>query len=150
MRFFKRPEAEATPVDIADAWQLSEGDYDGRRLIARFNEGAKVIMGRPGYSIQIGVAVPFNAATDEGMPSDADMQALEAFEDVVIEMAGSRGVLVGIITTGGMREYVLYTGSGDWIEGFHHDLRAALPSHDVQVMAQQDQKWSVYRQFVDA
>jgi hypothetical protein len=150
MRFFKRPEVDTTPHEIADAWELSEGEYDGRRLITRFNEGAKVVMGRPGYSIQIGVAVPFTAPTEEGMPSDVDMEALEAFEEVVIDRAASRAVLVGIITTGGMREYVLYTGSGDWIEGFHHELQAALPSHDVQVMAQQDPKWSVYRQFVDA
>ena len=49
-----------------------------------------------------------------------------------------------------MREFVLYTGSPDWIEGFHHELQSALPTHDLQVMAQEDGDWSVYRQFVEA
>jgi hypothetical protein len=47
-----------------------------------------------------------------------------------------------------MREFVLYTAAGDWIEDFHHDLQAAVPSHEIQVMAQTDPKWKVYGSFV--
>lgn len=46
-----------------------------------------------------------------------------------------------------MREFVLYTGSGDWIERFHGTLRAALPSHEVQVVAEHDPDWDVYQSF---
>lgn len=148
MRFFKRGTPDEPEGPVPEAWQLSEGRDDGKRLIARFNAGARVLVGSPRYGIQIGVAVPFLAPDPEGMPGGDESAQLGAFEDAIVERAGSRAVFVGVITTGGMREFVLYTGSGDWIPAFHQDLRAALPDHDVQVMAQTDPKWSVYRQFV--
>jgi type IV secretory pathway TrbD component len=84
------------------------------------------------------------------MPGAAEAEQLNAFEDAVIERAGNRAVLVGVITTSGMREFVLYTGSGEWIAAFHQDLIAALPTHTVQVMAKTDPKWSTYRQFASS
>jgi hypothetical protein len=150
LRFFNRSEpAPAEPVDLPDEWVLAEGEYDDKPIVTRFNEAAKVLVGSPAYTIQIGVAVPFNAPNDAGMPNDEEMDQLEAFEEVLIEHAAPRALLVGVITTDGMREFVLYTGSHDWIESFHKDLQAALTTHDLQVMAQKDADWSTYRQFVD-
>jgi len=100
------------------------------------------------YNIRIGVAVPFRAPDPEGMPDATELAQLVAFEDALALKASGKGVLVGVITTGGMREFVLYTGAGDWIPGFHQDLRSVLPTHEVQVTAETDPKWSVYRQFV--
>jgi hypothetical protein len=150
MRFFKRsaPDKPVGDEPITDEWQVYEGRQNGKRLIASFNTGARQLVGSRNHGIQIGVAVPFHQPDPEGMPGADEMAQLTAFEDALAARAAGRAVLVGVITTGGMREFVLYTGSGDWIEGFHHDLSAALPSHQVQVMAKSDPKWSVYRQFV--
>ena len=76
------------------------------------------------------------------------MGQLAVFEDALIEKVAARAVLVGVITTNGTREFVMYTGSGDWIAALHEELKAALPTHEVQVIAQTDPSWSVYRQFV--
>jgi hypothetical protein len=143
------------PVDLTtepmeDTWSVIEGDYEGRPMIARFRTGAKHLAGRPPYGIQIGVAVPFLAATDDGLPGSSEVRQLAAFEDELIRLAGDRGLFVGAITTNGMREFVLYTASPDWIAQFHEGLRASLPDHDVQVIAHEDRHWSVYRQFVPA
>jgi hypothetical protein len=47
-------------------------------------------------------------------------------------------VLVAVITTSSMRKFVLCTGSGEWIEGFHRFLARAVATHEVPVMAQHD------------
>ena len=53
--------------------------------------------------------------------------------------------MVAVITTSGMREFVLHSDSSDWIGGFQQDLAAALPTHQVQVLAQLDLEWTVYK-----
>lgn len=83
----------------------------------------------------------FPAAPDEG-------DRLEALEERIIEMAAEHAVLVGVITTNGTREWVLYTDAGEWIEPFHHALDDATPGYDVQVFAEHDPEWSVYTAFV--
>jgi hypothetical protein len=148
MRFLKRNAPDEQGEPIVDEWQVFEGQNAGKRLVASFNTGARKLVGHRNYGIQIGVAVPFLRPDAEGMPSTDELAQLSAFEDDLGERASGRAVLVGVITTAGMREFVLYTGSGEWIEGFHHELQAALPSHQVQVMAKMDPKWSVYQQFV--
>ena len=148
MRLFGRGSAKDSDGPVADEWQMSTGENDGQPLLARFNAGPRALAGSSRYPIQIGVAVPLRVPNAEGMPGPDEMRQLDAFEDAVIARAGTRAILVGVITTGGMREWVLYTGSGEWIPAFHEDLKTALPTHQVQVMAQTDPKWSVYRQFV--
>jgi len=148
MRLFRRDKPEGSDAPLTDEWQVSEGQHGDNRLITSFRTGARGLVGSPQYTIRIGIAVPFLAPDPEGMPASDELAQLVAFEDAVMERAGDKAVLVGVITTGGMREFVLYTGSGEWIPAFHEDLKAALPTHDVQMVAETDPKWSVYRQFV--
>jgi len=142
--------ADRRPVkkSSADGWQVIQRTNDGRALFARFDKRAARLAKDPRYSIQIGVAIPLRAPDRHGLPNTQEMGQLAEFEDALIERVAEKAVLVGVITTNGMREFVLYTGSGDWIAGFHEELKAALPTHEVQVMAQTDPSWSVYHQFV--
>jgi uncharacterized protein DUF695 len=132
----------------ADDWQVFQGVSAGHTLFARFDRRAGRLANDSRYAIQIGVAVPLRAPDSHGLPYRQEIGQLEAFEDALIKKVAKKAVLVGVITTNGMREFVLYTGSGDWIPGFHEDLKATLPTHQVQVMTQTDPSWSVYRQFV--
>ena len=148
MRLFRREKPNEPDGPVPDEWQVSEGQNDGRRLIASFRTGARGLVGSRRYMIQIGVAVPLLAPGPDGMPGSDELAQLVAFEDAMMERLGDKAVLVGVITTGGMREFVLYTGSREWIAAFHESLKSVLPTHDVQVMAQTDREWSVYRRFV--
>jgi len=142
--------ADRRPLEepSADDWQVFQGTSEGRALFARFDRRAGRLASDPRYAIQIGVAVPFRAPDSHGLPNPQEMEQLDAFEDALIEKVAAKAVLVGVITTNGMREFVFYSGSGDWIPGFHEDLKATLPTHQVQVMARTDPSWSVYRRFV--
>jgi hypothetical protein len=150
MRLFRREQPSEPEGPVPDEWAVSEGNHNGKRLIARFRTGARPWVGSSKYPIQIGVAVPLVAPDGDGMPGGVEAEQLTAFEDALIGRAVDRAILVGVITTSGMREFVLYTGSGEWIALFHEDLIAALPTHTVQVMAKTDPKWSTYRQFVSS
>jgi hypothetical protein len=84
---------------------------------------------------------------DNGLPVGDEADALESFEEQLVARVAGSGVLVLVITTSGMREFVLYTGDAGWLPQLHEDLQAALPDYDVQMVGETDPKWAVYKQF---
>jgi hypothetical protein len=141
--FRKRPHRE---VSFEDSWMVISGMHEEKPLIARFDTSGEQLKGR--YSIQVGVAIPFNDPTPEGMPTPEETVQLDAIETTLLREAHEQSVLVGAITTGGMREFVLYTNSSAWLEAFHAAMKAAVPTHPVHVIAKNDPDWSVYKSFV--
>lgn len=134
-------------TQLPDTWNLLHGDHLGQPMLVRLNTGAERLAGRGSHDIRVGVAVPFNAPRPDGMPELFEGDTLAEFEDELVDLAGARGTLVAVITTGGMREFVLYTGNEWWIEQFQRDLASAIPSHRVQVSAKPDPEWYVYYSF---
>lgn len=132
---------------LPDTWNLLSGQHLGQPMLVRLNTGAARLATMGSHDIRVGVAVPFNAPRPDGMPELAEGDALGEFEDQLVDLAGSRGTLVAVITAGGMREFLLYTGNGWWVEQFHRDLASAIPSHHVQVVASPDPEWDVYHSF---
>jgi len=122
------------------------GVHEEKPLIARFDTSGEQLKGR--YSIQVGVAIPFNDPTPEGMPTPEETAQLDAIETTLLRKAHEQSVLVGVITTGGMREFVLYTNSSEWLEAFHEAMKTAVPTHPVHVIAKNDPDWAVYKSFV--
>ena len=47
-----------------------------------------------------------------------------------------------------MREFVLYAAAADWIEAFHDSLIVRHGHHEIQVIAETDPRWLVYKEFV--
>ena len=139
-----------TFAEAADAasWEVFEGHREGGPIFARFNTSFRDVADRSRYGIQIGVAIPLTEPDQHGLPRQEEVKALDAIEDAVLAASAGNGTLVGVITTRSMREFVLYTGESDWIEPFHHSLQERVTTHEVQVMAQRDPEWNVYRQFV--
>ncbi len=94
---------------------IVSGTYDEKPLIARFDTSAEQLIGR--YSIQVGVAIHLNDPTPEGFPTPDEDEQLGKIEATVLRKADKRSVLAGVITTGGMREFVLYSHSSAWLGG---------------------------------
>lgn len=130
-----------------DSWHLLHGDHGGHPMLVRLNTGAEALAGRGTHDIRVRVAVPFNEPDPDGLPEIIEGDVLTVFEDLLVDMAGNRGTLVAVITAAGQREFVLYTGDDGWIGQFKRDLRSAIPSHHVQVVAARDPAWDVYRSF---
>jgi hypothetical protein len=128
-----------------DQWLLLQGTHQGRRMIARLNRSARSLIPDRRHGIRIDIIVPFLDADHRGMPSDAEQNELAVFEDYIETRVAGSAVLVAVMTTSGMREFVLHTDSSDWIDGFQRDLAVALPTHKAQMRTQLDLDWTVYK-----
>ena len=130
------------------AWYIYRGGDAHGELHARFDHDARSLAGRPEFEIQVGLAVPLLEPGPDGLPLEHELPDLDAIERVVVQEAGDRAVLVGVISTGGVREFVLYTGDGQWLEEFQGAVSAAVETHEIQMMARRDPEWLVYHAFV--
>lgn len=120
---------------------------DDAPAIIRLREGCDRLQAeRP---IRVGVAIPLNRPVTDGLPHPEEGEELIDIEDRLDEALDGRAELVCVITTGVMREFVLYCASGDWIAEFHTALAGAVTTHEVQVVAATDPDWSTYRAFVE-
>lgn len=144
----KQPQSSSVPThprEISDdEWAVAEGEVDGGPMIVRFSTSIAPAAGHPEYPIQIGVAVPLLNPNPGGLPTPEEAELLNSIEDAIDRLVGDKAVTVAVVTTGQMREFVLYTGAGDWIGQFDADLQDAAGDHEVQVMAQTDPEWNVY------
>jgi hypothetical protein len=125
-------------IDIADEWSMFQGEYEGKSLIARVRTSAKDLIGHPSYTHQVGIAVPLNNPDQNGFPSGEESKQLN----------NNESLLVGIISTGGMREFVLYTTNPDEVQRKFGELKKETFTHALQLMIQPDKGWNVYRSFV--
>src|SRR5690606_26797002 len=132
---------------LPDTWNLLHGDLMGQPMLVRLNTAAERLAGQGSHDIRVGVAVPFNAPRPDGMPELFEDDMLADFEDQLAALANPVAALVAVITTGGRREFVLYTGSEWWIDAFRRELASAIPDHRVQVSARPDPEWYVYYSF---
>jgi hypothetical protein len=138
------------PVDPAeDAWTVSETTHDGRRLIVRANIAARSLAGDKRLGIKVGLAIPFHTSDPDGMPSPDEVALLDAAEEHIVEELSGHARLVLVLTTNGMREFVAYTGNGEWLPEFDKQLQSSVTSHRVQIDARTDPQWTAYTAFVN-
>ncbi len=143
----RRKTTVATAAD-QDSWQVTQGHRDGQAIFTRFSQAVGLAGDRADYGIQIGVAVPFVDPDSDGLPQGPEVGQLDEIEDLIVRESAGRAVLVGVITTQAMREFVLYSQDSEWIPEFHQALRDNVDHHDIQVMGQRDPDWGVYSSFV--
>jgi len=140
-----------TTVEAAadqSSWEISQGRRNRQVIFTRFNKAFASAGDRTEYGIQVGVAVPLIDPDSAGLPQGLEHGQLNEIEDLILGQTRGRAVLVGVITTQSMREFVLYTRDSQWIPEFHQALRGQVTHHDIQVMAQRDPSWDTYRSFV--
>jgi Family of unknown function (DUF695) len=139
--------SKPSPFDAPDEWDILEGTHNGGPMIVRLRSGLRASAGHKDFGIQIGVAVPLKDPSSNGLPTtgeDHQLGTIEARLSRDLESSG-RAVLAAVITTSGMREFVFYSGSKDWIQDWANGLQATTDTHQIQVLSQSDPKWSVYR-----
>jgi len=108
---FRKKTSSPDRLPIDGPWSVGKGQNDGKVMIVRANTGYREFGSLPGYEHQAGVAVPFRAPDPTGLPSSAENGQLNEIEDAIRDsmQEHAESLLVAIITTSGMREFVLYT-----------------------------------------
>jgi hypothetical protein len=134
---------------VADSWQLAEGTCDGKPIITRFNRFFDKVMGHPEFAHQVGIAAPLRNPLPDGFPTPEEGAVLQGVEDDLTRVLGRENVtlLVGVITTSGMREFVFYTSSPETVKKQFEELRNTKTGHKLQLMIQPDPEWTTYRTF---
>ena len=142
----KTPSHDRLPID--GPWSIGEGKYDGKVMIVRSNTGYREFGAVPGYEHQVGIAVPLRAPEPTGLPSPAEDAQLSEIEDVICKalQEHAESLLVAIITTSGMREFVFYTRAPQQLRQRIEQLRNGITSHEIQLMIQSDKTWGIYGQ----
>ena len=96
----------------------------------------------------MGIAVPLHAPEPTGLPSPAEDAELGRIEDAICDslQENAESLLVAIITTSGMREFVFYTRAPQQVQERFEQLRDHMTTHEIQLMIQLDETWDVYDQ----
>jgi hypothetical protein len=142
--------AQLPPISSdAMQWRVGETEYGGGPLLIRVNSTAKDWAGHPALPIKLGFAVPLNRPNEGGLPDLDENDQLDAIEDIVRQAveARTKGVHALVLTTGMMKEFVFYVPRETDFQGLHQAIQAAVPTHDVQCMAEHEPKWDTYEQF---
>jgi len=145
---FKRkvPTLDQLPID--GPWEIRQGERDGNVVIVRSNAGYRGCGSLREYAHQVGIAVPLRSPEPTGLPSAEEAAELMGIEDTICPALEERGesVLVAIITTTGMREFVFYTRAPGAVRQRFERLRDSIHGHEIQLMIRPDKDCAVYAQ----
>lgn len=134
---------------IPEQWSVGHGEREGKLIITRFNRGLDAVIGHSSFKKQIGIAVPFTHPTAAGLPGSDETGSLSDLEDEIRRRFGvsNESLFAGVITTGGMREFVLYTSDeGSAVEKAEALVRETT-HHRVQYVVNDDPEWNVFKAF---
>jgi Family of unknown function (DUF695) len=130
-------------------WSVGQGEFDDRPIIIRTNTGAASLAGGSRYRHRIGVAVPLCKPDKNGFPQADENAELDAIEDKLVLALSAKGaaVLVLVITTAGMREFVFYTSEPKSVGRILRELKKKVETHELQHVLEPDAEWEVYNMF---
>lgn len=144
-----RTEGPISTWVIPDAWAVGRGTHENKPIITRFNKGLRAVAGNPAFPIQIGIAVPFRNPREDGFPPSEEMAELNEIEDQIGRRfcAQNESLFAGVMTTGGMREFVLYTSNESASIEKRHKLAEDITHHEIQFVLIHDPSWDVFKAF---
>jgi hypothetical protein len=61
--------------------------------------------------------------------------------------SGERALVVAVITTNGMREFVLYGHDPNDLSAKHRKPEGEISHHEIQLMIQADPDWMTFKRF---
>ena len=133
-------------------WTVASGDSEGKPIFVRLNTGASAVSKQPALAHRIGIAVLLGAPDASGLPTADESATLSQIEDAVAAAlrVGHESILVVVLTTGGMREFMLYSAAPQNVETAVETVRAQFPNYEIQFYVQPDADWDGYASFTDA
>jgi hypothetical protein len=135
--------------DYPETWDIAEGIDGDNPIFIRTRSLIKEAVGHPEYPFQIGVAVPLKHPTPDGLPTNQEAHLLNDIEDKLTKVL-TTSVLVMIITTSGMREFVFYekTWRPEELEAQVKSVNKEHPDHQLQFIMKHDPNWSIIKPFL--
>ena len=130
-------------------WSIFSGTDNGKKIIIRYNKGLgeKYEYGDPKHPFRAGIAIPFQNPDSTGLPSPDENQVFSNIEDSIFEKVQDqkRGVIAAIITTNGMREFMMYIKTANELNAPLAELQKKYPSYKFTNYVTEDLGWTDYR-----
>ncbi len=144
----KKKTLDVDQLPLDGPWLVAEGKHGDMTMFIRTNTGYRDYKSVLGFEHQVGIAVPLVEAEATGLPGPAELALLSEIEDALCKTLEEQAesLLVAVITTSGMQEYVFYTRAPHRVEQRIAALRKQIISHEIQLMIQPDPTWQVYAQ----
>lgn len=145
---FKKETSNPDRLPVDGPWTVATGTNNGQEMFVRRNTGYSQFKRVPGYDHQVGIAVPLRNPEPNGLPGTAELAQLSEIEDTICSSLEDQAesLMVAVITTSGMQEYVFYTRDPQSVQQRFKDLRERITSHELQLLIQMDNPWRVYDQ----
>ena len=149
------PDSAGPPPQFDDTWATVTAEQNGRPLVIRCRTGLVPLTGDARWPHRLTVvwAYPLEGTEGkEGLPTAAQREAMNKFEDAAVAGLESAAVavLTSVATTGGRREWVWYSRPAAEL---NPALNAALkghPRYPLQIQIADDPQWRGYRQLLAA
>ncbi|MBI5802999.1 MAG: DUF695 domain-containing protein [Verrucomicrobia bacterium] len=146
---FNKNTSRPDRLPIDDSWSVGQGENNGNVMFVRYNTAYRKFGSVPDYEHQVGICVPLCSPEPTGLPSPEESEQLRVLEDTICDSLGAEAesLLVAVITTSGMREFVFYTRAPESVKLRFEALLKSITSHEIQLMIQPDADWNVYASF---
>lgn len=147
MGLFTKKAAKIDQSLLDGQWSVATGASERGLMLLRCNMALKRVAGHADYGHRIGVAVPFQAPREDGMPGPSDTEPLNAIEDRLSDSltAGLNCLPALVITTCGIREFVFYARDPQAAEAAIEQVRAGAAPYELQATVEADPQWQLYR-----
>jgi len=134
---------------IPKSWSVAEGTHEGKAVATRFNVALRPIAGRDEFPDRLGIIAPLHDANDRGFPDRAEIRQLDSIEELIEKRlgGGNESLLAGVVTSSGMREFVVYTSNIESAKVKAEAVTREVMTHELQVIVRNDPQWRVYRTF---
>jgi hypothetical protein len=142
-------ENKTAKYPLYSKWSILKGEDQNKIMFVRRNDSAIQLMEHPNYKYRIGIAIPLLNPTSNGLSTDEEAKDLHSIEDSLISEIGKNqdAVLVLVITTGGMREFVFYTKTSDSLKDSILLIQDKYKTYKLQFYITEDFYWEVYKEF---
>ena len=131
---------------IKDEWSVFEGHHNGKPLLVRLNTGVAHIAGNRLYVFRIGIAVPLKHPQENGLPTPEENLYFKDIEDEIHAYfeKEQRGFVCAIISTSGMKEFMMY-GKSENVQDLIGILKTKFSAYDFQNYVKRDENWEGYK-----
>jgi len=126
-----------------ERWGLYEKEYDGYPFRLRLNEGIEDYVCHPRYMHQVCISVPLNDEDENGFPYPEECKLLDELELLLKDKLEQQqlSVFVAVITSNGVRLYLIYTCQPDYCQKLVEDINADWIYHQISATTREDRNW---------
>ncbi|MCW9013568.1 MAG: DUF695 domain-containing protein [Gammaproteobacteria bacterium] len=133
-------------------WSVYFRDYQGHPLSLRLNKNVEAYICHAKYIYQLTITVPLSTMDIDGYPYAEENRLLMELEALLQDRleTSSVSVFVAVVTTDGVRMFILYTFLPEYCEKMVKEINRDWVYHNLAAEIQQDEHWELLESLVNS